>query len=101
MPSSAPAGLPVTPALPRTDGGDPLQYPLCPVDNWVIDEFAVELDRCTAFGFGLGEGAGDALSKCDFRVTRRENPVYHRDLVGMDAHLPLKAEAERSAGRGF
>ncbi len=70
--------------IPRTDGGNPLQYPLRPVDNRVIDEFAVELDRRAALRFGVGKVRLDAgrpvtesgdllLSRLGcFRMTQRE-----------------------------
>jgi crotonobetainyl-CoA:carnitine CoA-transferase CaiB-like acyl-CoA transferase len=46
-----------------TDGRHFLQYSLRPVEDRIVDEFAVELDRSTARGFRLGERRDDPLGE--------------------------------------
>ena len=51
--------------LPVADRGDPLQHLLRPIHDWIVDEFAVELDRGAALGFSFREGPSDALGEDD------------------------------------
>src|SRR6185437_13359474 len=81
--------------------GGLLQQTLRAIDDRVIDEFAVELDRGDSLYFGCFEGGDDALGESDLLLAWREHVVHHRNLVRVDAHLALEAIGERRAGRGF
>ena len=70
-----------------------------PVEDRIVDEFAVELDRSTARGFRIGERRDDPLGEGDLRLVRSEDPVHGCDLLRVNAHLSLEAEAQCRAGR--
>jgi len=85
----------------RADGRHLFQYPLRSIKDRVVDKLAVELDRCTTHGFRLGEHRNDPFGVGDLRLARREDPVHGRDLLRVNAHLALKAKAQRGASGDF
>src|SRR6266513_5460087 len=90
-----------SPAFPGADRGNLLQYPPRAIDDRVIDELAVELDRGDSFRLCLRESRDGALGEGDFILARREDAVDHTDLVRVDAHLALEAVGQCRSRRGF
>ena len=76
-----------------------LQHAAGALHDGIVDELAIELDRRQALRFGFVERLDDALGLGDGGVIGGERGVGAGDLVGMDAHLALKAELRRRAGR--
>jgi hypothetical protein len=58
-------------------------------------------DRGAARGFRLSERRDHSFGVGDLRLARREDPVDDPDLLRVNAHLSLEAEAEGGAGRDF
>ena len=71
-----------------------------PVEDRVIDEFAVELCRGAARRFRLSERCDHSFGVGHLHLARREDPVDDPDLLRVDAHLSLEAEAEAEAEGG-
>ena len=69
---------PTCSTFPCADRRHRVQDPLRAVDDRVVDELAVELDRRTAFLFGLGERGDHALGEVDLGVARGEDAVDDR-----------------------
>src|SRR5690348_7554188 len=88
-------------SLPRAERCDFFQYPLRPVDDRVIDEFAVDLDRRAALSLRPRERVDNPLREGDLRRARGKDAVDDWDLVRVDAHLALEAEPQGAIGRGL
>src|SRR5690348_9572997 len=87
--------------LPRAERSDFFQYPLRPVDDRVIDEFAIDLDRRTALALRPCERVDNPLREGDLRRARGKDAVDYGDLVRVDAHLALEAEPESGTRRSL
>jgi hypothetical protein len=101
IPVSGPVGFASVIHCLCADRRHRIQRALGAIDDRVVDELAVELDRRAACLFGLGKGGDHPLGEIDLGIGRGEDAVDHADLVGVDAHLALKAERQRLAGRRF
>src|SRR6516165_8823591 len=100
MPPSGPAASLVIAALPSREWTPSFQNPSRPIEDRVIDEFAVELYRGAARRFRLSERRDHSLGIGNLRLAGREDLVDDPDLLRVDAHLSLEAEAEAEGGAG-
>src|SRR5919202_6573212 len=90
----------LTPVSCGRDALDHREHALGLVENRIVHELPVELERRRAGGLGLREGRDDAPGARDLALARREGGVRHRHLIRMDAELPLEAQAADAFGGG-
>src|SRR5260221_589910 len=81
------------PALRRLFGGaEQVQRALRLVDDGIVDEEAVQLDRRGTVAFRCLESTDDASRESNLLLGWRERAVHPLDLRRIDAHLALETE---------